>query len=333
MLKKILLSILIVIVVAVGLVFGMFYKTDLTKEQLSEYINEESEFITLTNGADVHYRDEGNEDGPVLLMFHGGFGSLQNWEGWIPYLKKDYRLVSLDFPAHGLTGKIPEDVYNRKTMTETANLLMEKLGIDKFSIAGNSMGGGLALKYTFDHPEKVQSLILIGSEGIPNSEGGYDASMFTDEKPILPTDPGYNQLSKTEIFTSKFIGPSVIKSTLDNLIADKSLLTEEFVDYFGKVIRYEGNREANILMFRQWLDPNADPRHLEPRLKEITVPALYMHGAEDSVVPENVARRFVELLPNSELIIYENVGHMAMIERPKETALDLIEFLGKNKIK
>lgn len=119
---------------------------------------------------------------------------------------------------------------------------------------------------------------MIGSEGIPNGEDGYDASMFSDEELLLPTDPRYNKLSFTESFGSKFIGPSVIKSTLDQLIADKSILTNEYVDYFGRLIRYKGNREANILMFRQWLDPNAEPRDFEPRLNEITIPVLYMHG-------------------------------------------------------
>ena len=86
-------------------------------------------------------------------------------------------------------------------------------------------------------------------------------------------------------------------------------------------------------MFRQWFDiETADPRDLEPRLHEVTVPVLYLHGAMDTVVPERIARRFDELLPNSELIIYDGVGHMAMIEKPEQTAQDVIHFFEINRI-
>lgn len=331
MIKKILLIVVAIIIVLLALVFAVFFKPDLSKKQLADpYINKESEFIKLQNGANVHFRDEGNKNGPVLLMLHGGFGSLHNWEGWIPYLKEDYRLISLDLPAHGLTGRLPSDIYTRDTMIETTDLLMQHLGIDKFSIAGNSMGGGLALHYYFKAPEKVDSIILVGSEGIPNSEDGYDASMFSEQELLDPNDPGYNKLSPIESIGSKFIGPSVIKSTLNKLIADKSLLSNEFIDYFGRVIRYKGNRQANILMFRQWIDPNADKRDFEPRLNEVIVPVLYMHGEKDVVVPLNIANRFNEKLPNCNLKIYKNSGHMSMIEKPKETALDLLKFLEDN---
>ncbi|MEM7117072.1 MAG: alpha/beta hydrolase [Chloroflexota bacterium] len=334
MFKRIIIAVLIIIVVGLALLLLIFYRPDLSREQLaSTYVNDKSKFVKLPNGADVHYRDEGNPNGPVLLMLHGGFGSLHNWEGWVPHLRHDYRLVSLDLPAHGLTGQLPENVYTRATMIETADLLMQELGIESFSVAGNSMGGGLALHYALHHPEKIESLILIGSEGIPNGEGGYDTSLFSNQEPIRPGQPGYSDLSTTERLASKFIGPAVIRHTLDALIGDKSLLTNDFVDYFGRIIRYEGNREANLLMFRQWFDPEtADPRDLETRLHEITVPVLYMHGAVDTVVPENVAQRFDELLPNSQLIVYEGVGHMAMIEKPAETAQDAILFFQANGI-
>ena len=124
-------------------------------------------------------------------------------------------------------------------MIETTDLLMQTLDIERFSVAGNSMGGGLALHYALNHPQKIEALILIGSEGIPNGEGGYETSLFSNEELVRPGEPGYNELSTTELIASKFIGRTVIKSTLDTLIGDKSLLTDEFVDYFGRIIRQQ----------------------------------------------------------------------------------------------
>ena len=330
MLKSILVSLVALAVIGAIYVYAAYYQSELTRSELPEYISDTSKFVSLPDGAEVHYRDEGNPDGPAIYMFHGGLGSLHNWESWVDELGDDFRLVSLDFPAHGLTGRIPSDIYMRSVMVETARQLAEHIGLQQFSIAGNSMGGGIALQYALQYPEKVQSLILIGSEGVPNSDEGYDASQFTDEKPLAPDDPGFTKVSFLEDVMTRFYPSSAIKDVLTAIVGNKELLTNAFVERYGRIIRHEGNRYANTLMFRQLTELLANPRDLEPRLKEITVPVLYLHGAEDRTVPEKIARRFVAFLPNSELQIYEGVGHMAMIEKPKETAADVRAFLMGN---
>ena len=127
MIRKILISSGAVIAIALIAVFAIFYKSDLSREQLTQYINEESEFIDLPNGANMHYRDEGNSNAPVLVMIHGGFGSLQNWEGWVEHLKDDYRLISMDLLGHGLTGGYPEQVYSRIAERDAVHLLLKNL--------------------------------------------------------------------------------------------------------------------------------------------------------------------------------------------------------------
>ena len=333
MLKTILFCLAGLAVLAAGYVYFFLYLPDLSRDQLTQYISDESEFVTLPSGANIHYRDEGNPDGPVLYMFHGGLGSLHNWEGWVPELGDTYRLVSLDFPAHGLTGRVPGDIYMRSIMVRAAKELADHLKLDDMVVAGNSMGGGIALQFALDNPDRVKGLILIGSEGVPNSEEGYDASQFTDEKPLEPDDPGFAKLTMTEQVMIRFFpGREITRGVLDTIVADKDLLTDEFVDYYGTIIRHDGNRQANALMFRQLSEILANPRDLEPRLGEIAVPVLYMHGSDDTTVPENIARKFVDFLPNSELKIYDGVGHMAMIEKPKETAVDVRAFFEKNEM-
>ena len=93
MFKIILLSLLALVIVAVIGVFAVFYKLDLTREDLAEYVSDSSRFIDLPNGANMHFHDEGNPDGPALVLIHGGFGSLQNWEGWVENLSGDYRPI------------------------------------------------------------------------------------------------------------------------------------------------------------------------------------------------------------------------------------------------
>ncbi len=328
--KKLLIGVGSVVVVIILIVFIFFYKSDLSKEQLTyPYINAHSKFTKLANGANMHYRDEGNPNGKVLVMIHGGFGSLHNWEGWVDNLKDDYRLISMDLLGHGLTGKYPKNLYDRHSERDAVHQLLQKLGVEKYSIAGNSFGGGVALELVLQYPQEVEGLILVDSEGIPNGEDGYDISLFNDDKPITPSDPDFYTLSLLERVGSKFINKYVVKSTLDSMVYNKALLTDDFVDYYSKILRYEGNREAQLLMFRQgmYLISKNGKMDLLPRLKEINCPTLIMQGKQDFLVPMKVAEKFKANIKGSKLAVVDNAGHMPMIEKPKETAKFIEEFM------
>lgn len=322
MFKKFLLALALIILVGLGYVFLVLYKSDLTKEQLTDYMSEASEFATLPNGALMHYRDEGKSDAPALVMIHGGFGSLQNWDGWVSELKGEFRLISMDLLGHGLTGTYPDNVYTRITERDAVHQLLQMLGVDNYIVAGNSFGGGIALEMALAYPDEVTGLILIDSEGIPNGEDGYDVSTLSDEKPTAPDEPGFKTLTRTEKFMSKFIGPTVIKSTLGSMLYDKELMTKEFVDYFGRIIRHKGNREAQLLMFRQglWAVQQNGPQDRRPLLPTIKAPTLVIHGKQDTLVPLRVSETFAAEIPNARLVVIDKAGHMPMIEQPKKSA-------------
>lgn len=329
---KIFLGLVMTALIVSGIFVARLYKPDLSREQLADrYISATSKFMTLSNGAEMHYRDEGNPDASVLVMVHGGFGSLQNWEGWVDNLKNDYHLISMDLLGHGLTGGYPEKIYTRYSNRDAIHELLQKLGIEKYSIAGNSFGGGIALEIALAYPEEVKGLILVDSEGIPNGENGYDASQFTQDKPVLPDQPEYTQLSWMEKIGSKFIGSNVIEAQLDSMIADKSLLTEEFIKFYADILSYKGTREAQLLMFRQglYLVSSGDPMDLLPRLGELQMPVLVMHGSADALVPLSVSERFNDNISTSELAVVEGAGHMPMIEQPQATAEVVASFLAK----
>lgn len=323
MLKNILISLAIVISMGLFVLFGLLYKRDLNKEELSDtYIKPSSKFMPLTNGATMHYRDEGNPKKPALVMIHGGFGSLHNWEGWVDKLGGDFRLISMDLLGHGLTGKSPDNIYTRHSNRDAIHELLQKLGANQYILAGNSMGGGIALELALKYPKEVKGLVLVDSEGIPNGENGYDVSQFTDSKPVSPDDPNYTKLSLLERLTSKFMGQGIIKMQLESMIYNKDLITDDFVDFYGRILRYKGNREAQILMFRQGLHlvSAGHPMDLLPRLKEIQCPTLVIQGKEDTLVPLRVSERFNKEIKGSKLVIIPEAGHMPMIEKPIETS-------------
>lgn len=211
---------------------------------------------------------------------------------------------------------------------------MNSLGITKYAIAGNSFGGGIALEIALSYPDEVEGVILVDSEGIPNGANGYDATQFTTDKPVTPDQPEYTQLSWLEKIGSKFIGPDVIKLQLESMVYNQELITDNFVSYYGDILRYSGTREAQLLMFRQGLHlvSSGDPMDLLPRLGELNMPVLIMHGEKDTLVPLHIAEKFHQAITTSELTIVSEAGHMPMIEKPKETAWFVEGFLNKNRV-
>jgi pimeloyl-ACP methyl ester carboxylesterase len=327
------LKIAAIVVVSLGLLFvitivGMFFRPDLTREQLSEYVNDESKFIELPSGANAHYRDEGNPDGPVVVLLHGGYGSLHNWDLWMDELKKNYRVVRMDLPASGLTGRIPGDLYTRGPVVSFVQELLTALEVDRFALGGHSWGGGIALEYTLAHPDQVEGLILLGSEGVPPDEG-YDAGgVFTSELDQSDTTaPEDVEISIGGRIFSKFSSPWLVGETLKAIMENDNMITPEFARQFDRIIRHDGNRHAMMLAFRQQIALLNDPKDLEPRLPEIKVPVLIQIGRQDSLVPPEVGEKFHAGLSDSELKIYENCGHMIQWEVEDESIQDLLAFL------
>ena len=327
MLKKILIGLAAIVALLIIGAWALLFRPDLSREELSQYVNEESGFMDLPMGANVHYRDQGNMEGPVIVLLHGGYGSLQNWEYWTPWLKDDYRMITMDLPAHGLTGRIASDPYTRQKMVQSVGELLTELGVSRFTLAGHSMGGGVALEYALTYPEQVTSMILVGTEGIP-PEGGYDfEGVFFEDQIDLESLLNDKSLSISERLLGKIGAPWAVEAALKTIYADPDRVTPETVAEFGRILRHEGNRYAITLMFRQSLATMDIEQDLVPRAHEIEQPVLLLCGSEDILAPPDVCNRAHDLLPNSEMKMYENVGHMIQMEATEQTAEDVLAFL------
>ena len=319
------------LVLAVVVSAALFLRPDLTREQLGEYVSADSRFLELPSGATVHYRDQGARDASPVVLLHGGLGSLHNWEPWIPHLVESYRVVALDLPAHGLTGRIPGDVYTRESMVEFVGEVLSELGVDRFALAGHSMGGGVALLYALEHPAQVEALILIGPEGVPGDDG-YDVDgVFIDPgAAVAETAAEDVELSLLDRLLATIGSPWIVGETLKYMVADDELVTPEFASRFGRILRHGGNRHAIALMFRQYSVIMLDPRDLEPRLGEIGIPVLVQIGEEDPLVPLAVGEKFHAGLSQSTLELYAGTGHMIMEEATEQSAEDAVHFLDRS---
>jgi pimeloyl-ACP methyl ester carboxylesterase len=286
---------------------------DISLEELKkEYANEQSEFVEV-NGMQVHYRDEGTGF-PIVLM-HGTAASLHTYDAWTKQLSKDYRVIRLDLPAFGLTGPNKNADYSIESYTKFLSQFLEKIKVDKFYLAGNSLGGNIAWNYAAEYPEKVLKLILIDASGLPT---------FTPQPPIF-------KMAKTPILNSLFlyITPKFfIRKNIEQVYADKLKVTDALVTRYHKMSLRTGNRKAFI--DRAKTDFNLAEKVNLVKLKSVKTTTLLIWGAKDTWIPLGNGKRMDSMLPNSKLVILENSGHVPMEENPKESLEFLKSFLNES---
>jgi len=304
--KRFLFGISILLLV---LIYNTTY-ADISLEDLKkEYANEESEFIRI-DGMQVHYRDEGI--GFPIVLLHGTAASLHTWDAWTEQLIKNYRVIRLDLPAFGLTGPNKSADYSIESYTRFLVQFLEKIKVDKFHLAGNSLGGNIAWNYAAEHPEKVAKLILIDASGLPTN------------KP----QPAIFKMAKTPILNSLFLYLTpqfIIRKNIEQVYGNKLKVTDSLITRYHKMSLRTGNRKAFI--DRAKIDFNLNKKSNLAKLKSVKSPTLLIWGAKDTWIPLENGKRMDSLLPNSKLVILKNSGHVPMEENPEESLVFLNIFL------
>lgn len=275
----------------------------------TEYANEHSKFMEI-DGMQVHYRDEGK--GFPIVLVHGTASSLHTWNDWTTELTKNYRVIRMDLPAFGLTGPNATAEYSIPSYTNFLHQFLEKLKVDKFYLAGNSLGGNIAWNYAAEHPDKVEKLILVDASGLPTN------------KP----QPAVFKMAKTPVLSSLFLYVTpkfFIKKNMKEVYADETKITDNLITRYHKMALRTGNRQAFIDRAR--MDFTLGSKANLEKLKSIQTPTLLIWGALDNWIPLHNGKRMDSLLPNSILKILENSGHVPMEENPKESLAILKEFI------
>ena len=315
-LKYLTLSFFILLVIAV---YSGTY-LDIPRDKLeAKYASGASEFLNLKNGSRIHYRDEGDLYKPAIILLHGFNGSLFNFERMVPLLSKEFRLISIDLPGFGLTGAIPSMDYSTQNSILVINELTKHLGVEKFSIAGNSMGGGIAWRYALENPEKTQSLILLASSGIYSSEERLQIEESERESPLVWKLMRSNFVSYfLSLYTPKFFATQGLKTS----VYDPNLATDEIANQFHELTLMQGSREAILSRFSKQNYSNEKP----DILKKIQAPTLIIHGREDNIIPFKSSINLDQYIQNSQLMIYPKIGHLPMYETPARVADDIKKF-------
>ena len=316
--KSLWVTMVLSILVSLGI---WLYQGDLPAEVVdAKYTSPSSQFLTLDDGARIHFRDEGNRTGLPVVLIHGSMASLHAWTPWVGRLGKTYRIVTLDLPAHGLTGAVPSGDYSGAAQLRVVQAVTSHLNLDAFVLGGNSMGGGVSWRYALEHPESVLALILVDASG---PSAWYQAQR--EAKPDKASPLAFKLLGQSwfRAIAARIDPYYLAVQGAKSAYNDSPVVTDALIMRYYELALRAGTRDAILGRFNSWQGPVRQPEDLSVLMQ----PTLILWGREDSVISVTTADQFQEAMPHSQVIIYDGVGHAPMEEVPERSAEDVRRFL------
>lgn len=302
------LNIVLVLLGIAGAGTACFVRLDVDPAALeARYGSDPSSHFVTASGIRFHYTDRGV--GPVVVLLHGQSINLLAWQPAAELLAADHRVISIDMPGHGLTGPDPQARYTPAGLASSIDALMVALGIDHFALAGNSLGGGVALSYAHAYPQKLDSLILVDALGAPPS----------GPMPLIFRLQAANVLGELiQWFTPQWM----VRLALADTFGDPSKLTDAEVGSTYDLLLRPGNRPAERETLR-----GAAGFDASGWVGTVNTPTLVLWGTRDSWIWPVDAQWFGSHLPDVKVQTFDGLGHMPMLEDPRDTVAAMESFL------
>ena len=233
----------------------------------------------IKQDGEFKYIDEGN--GETLVLLHGLFGALSNWESVVDHFSRDFRVLIPLLPIY----EMPVRESGLEGMVDFLTRFIETKGLRDINLVGNSLGGHLALIYALDNMDKVRKMVLTGSSGLFESAMGGS----------YPKRGSYEYIKERVEYT--FYDPKT---------ATKDLVEEVF----------ETTKSVPKCLRIVAIAKSAQRHNMAEQIPKITVPTLLIWGLNDTITPPKVAHEFNRLLPDSRIEFIDKCCHAPMMEHP-----------------
>jgi pimeloyl-ACP methyl ester carboxylesterase len=267
------------------------------------------------HGQEVAYRRAG--DGPVLLLLHGIASSSEAWLPTMELLRHRFTVLAPDLFGHGQSAK-PRSDYSLGNHAAGLRDLLQILGLEGATLIGHSFGGGVAMQFAYQFPERCERLVLVDAGGL-----GREVNWMLR----LVTLPGAEYVMPA-IFSApvRDLGESII-SFLETWGFRNARASEAWRSFAS--LTEPGSRQAFVRTMRAVIDPGGQSVSAKDRLYLVmNLPTLIIWGDKDKIIPVAHAYEAHEAIPGSRLEILEGVGHVPQLEEPRRFVEILVDFLG-----
>lgn len=268
----------------------------------------------VIHGHDVCFRREG--EGPVVLLIHGIAGSCHTWDAAMPFLSRELTVVAPDLLGHGESAK-PRGDYSLGAYASGLRDLLAVLGIERATLVGQSLGGGIAMQMAYQHPELCERLVLVDSGGLGREVSWILRAMsFPGTELLMPV-----------LFPAlaRQWGDAALGFFRDRGVRSRRL-EETWRAYASLTV--PDNRHSFARTVRSVIDPGGQSVSAQDRLYlAARVPTMIVWGAQDHIIPVSHGRQAHEMMPGSRLEVIDGCGHFPHAEEPQRFAELLLDFM------
>lgn len=316
-------------IIGVVALLALLWTPDKSNAELKQWLLPESEFLAA-QGMQVHVvqsnlcraahskvvADDAIKTGltfpETIVLLHGTSASLHTWNGWAKVLSDEYCVVRMDLPGFGLTGPFTDKskTYTSDNYAALVINVLDQLHVTQATLVGNSLGGKIAWRTAALYPYYVEKLILIDSVGYPATPKKVPIAFTLAKYPVLAP------------IIKNVLPRSVVKKSLYSVYVDDSKVSDTLIDRYYDLALRTGNREALIQRIREF-----DNTEDQDQIKRLTQPTLILWGAKDDLITVENAKRFHEAIKNSQLKIFDSLGHVPQEEDPLTTVSVAKNFL------
>ena len=269
----------------------------------------------VLHGHELSYADSG--EGPVVLFIHGILGSQQQWSHLVDVMDDDHRMVLPDLFGHGESAK-PMGDYSLSSHAATMRDLLDHLGVDRVTLVGHSLGGGIAMQFFYLFPERVERLVLVSSGGLGREVNvALRAATLPGAAQVLSVAASATVLSQVEA-----LGKAASKAGW-RPGADISAIWKGFSSLGDRE-----SRRAFLATTRAVIDIGGQSISAHDHLEgSLPIPTLIVWGSKDHMIPASHARSVEESLPECQVEIFDGAGHFPHLDDPDRFARVLREFI------
>jgi pimeloyl-ACP methyl ester carboxylesterase len=260
----------------------------------------------------------GDPDGPPLVLIHGLGGTKASWMPVIPELAKTHRLYAIDLPGFGASSK-PRGAYSAPWFAEHVFRLLDVLDLPGALVAGNSLGGRVAMEMAITDPDRVYGIACL-----------CPAAAFTHRPAV-----GVVRLLRPELGVGVLRLPRErLKATLQDMFCDPERIHEDWydaaIDDFRKYWRNGRSRMAFFATLRNvYLDEPDGESGFWSRLASMKTPAMYIYGKYDNLITPRFSQRIQRFVPSADVVVWDDCGHVPQLEHPGRTAGAIAEFFAE----